>query len=46
VQEILKAEYERAIKIINENKELHIKISEDLLKKEEIDREEFNAYFA
>jgi len=28
------------------NKDLHIKISEDLLQKEEIDREEFDAYFA
>jgi hypothetical protein len=28
------------------NKELHIKISEDLLLKEEINKEEFDAYFA
>jgi len=46
VQQILKEQYDRAIKLINENKDLHIKISEDLLKKEEIDREEFEAYFA
>jgi len=46
VQEILKEQYNRAIKLINDNKKLHIKISEDLLKKEEIDREEFDAYFA
>jgi len=46
VREILKEQYDRAIKLIKENKKLHIKISEDLLKKEEIDREEFNAYFA
>jgi len=31
---------------INENKKLHTKISEDLLEKEEMDREEFAAYFA
>lgn len=46
VQEILKAEYQRAMKLINDNKNLHIKISEDLLEKEEIDRAEFEAYFA
>ena len=46
VQQILKEQYDRAIKLINDNKKLHIKISEDLLKKEEIDREEFDAYFA
>jgi len=46
VQQILKEQYDRAIKFINDNKDLHIKISEDLLQKEEIDREEFDAYFA
>jgi len=46
VQEILKEQYNRAIKLIKDNKKLHIKISEDLLEKEEIDREEFEAYFA
>jgi len=45
VQEILKQEYKRAITLINENKKLHIKISEDLLEKEEIDRKEFDSYF-
>ncbi len=45
VKEILAEQYDLAIKIINENKDLHIKISEDLLKKEEIDREEFDKYF-
>jgi ATP-dependent Zn protease len=30
-----------AIKLINENKKLHEEISKDLLKKEEINREEF-----
>ncbi len=46
VQEILKEQYNRAIKLIQDNKDLHTKISEDLLKKEEIDREEFDGYFA
>jgi cell division protease FtsH len=46
VQEILKEQYNRAIKLINDNKDMHIKISEDLLKNEEIDRAEFDAYFA
>lgn len=46
VQQILKEQYDRAINLINENKKLHTKISEDLLEKEEIDREEFDAYFA
>ncbi len=46
VQEILKAEYKRAIELINKNKKLHIQISEDLLQKEEMDREEFDAYFS
>lgn len=46
VQQILKEQYDRAIQLINDNKKLHIKISEDLLEKEEIDREEFDAYFA
>jgi len=45
VKEILKNSYQTAIRLINENKELHEKISRDLLEKEEINREEFNAYF-
>lgn len=45
VQGILKEQYDRAVKLINENKDMHIQISEDLLKKEDIDREEFDAYF-
>lgn len=32
--------------MIQDNKKLHAKISEDLLEKEEMDREEFAAYFA
>lgn len=46
VKDILKEQYDRAIKLIKDNKKLHIKISEDLLEKEEMDREEFEAYFA
>jgi len=46
VQSILAEQYQRAIKLIKDNKKLHIKISEDLLEKEEIDRKEFDAYFA
>jgi len=46
VREILREQYDRAIKLIKDNKKLHIKISEDLLVKEEMNREEFEAYFA
>lgn len=46
VREILKEQYERAIQLIKDNKKLHAKISEDLLKMEEMNREEFAAYFA
>jgi ATP-dependent Zn protease len=46
VQNILSEQYQRAINLIQDNKKLHIKISEDLLEKEEIDRAEFYAYFA
>lgn len=46
VKDILKEAYNRAIKLITDNKDLHIKISEDLIKKEEISREEFEAYFS
>ena len=46
VREILRDQYERAIKFIKDNKKLHIKISEDLLEKEEMDRAEFEAYFS
>jgi hypothetical protein len=41
----LKEAYEKAIKIITENKDLHDKIAKDLLEKEEIDKVEFDAYF-
>ncbi len=46
VREILTEQYQRAVKLIRENLKLHETISEDLLKKEEMDRTEFEAYFA
>ncbi len=46
VKEVLAWAYTVAQKLITENKELHIKISEDLLTKEELSKEEFEAYFA
>ena len=46
VREVLREQYERAIKMIKDNKKLHEKISEDLLKMEEMTREEFAWYFA
>lgn len=46
VKEILSSAYKTAIQLIQDNKDLHIKISEDLLVKEEINKEEFDAYFA
>ena len=45
VREVLDAAYKLAIDTINKHKDLHIKISEDLLEKEEITREEFEEYF-
>ena len=46
VKEILSNAYKTAIKLIEDNKELHIKITKDLLEKEEISEDEFKAYFA
>jgi len=46
VKAILADAYKTAIRLIEENKELHIKITKDLLEKEEISEEEFKAYFA
>lgn len=46
VQKILTEQYQRAVTTINENKKLHEKISEDLLQMEEMDRKEFETYFA
>ncbi len=45
VKEILNKAYDKAKEIILKHKDLHIKISEDLLVKEEISREEFEEYF-
>ena len=45
VKTILKERYSEAHKLITENKDLHVRISEDLLKKEELDKKEFNSYF-
>lgn len=45
VKEVLSEAYNVAIKIITENKELHEKITRDLLDKEEISKEEFDMYF-
>jgi cell division protease FtsH len=46
VRDILSDAYKTAIRLIEENKELHIKITKDLLEKEEISEDEFKAYFA
>lgn len=43
---ILKEAYDLAKKLILENKDLHDKIAKDLLEKEEVSRDEFEAYFA
>ena len=45
VKQILKEAYEKAVKIITENKELHEKITRALLEKEELSKEEFDSYF-
>lgn len=45
VKKLLDDAYDTAIKIINDNKELHEQIVKDLLEKEELSAEEFNAYF-
>jgi len=46
VKQILKEAYEKAVKLITDNKELHEKITRDLLEKEELSKEEFDSYFA
>jgi len=46
VAEILKNAYNTATKLIKENKELHKQITLDLIKKEELSKEEFSSYFA
>lgn len=45
VKEILKNAYNTAIKIIEDNKNLHQEITQELIKKEELSKEEFEAFF-
>ncbi|MCP4523502.1 MAG: ATP-dependent zinc metalloprotease FtsH [Candidatus Gracilibacteria bacterium] len=45
VKSILSDAYKVAVKLIEENKDLHEKITQELLETEEISEEEFNAYF-
>lgn len=46
VKKVLSDAYNEAIRLIKENKKLHVQISEDLLKVEEMTREDFESYFA
>jgi cell division protease FtsH len=46
VKEILQLAYNKALKLIKDNKNLHKKIAEKLLEVEELTEEEFNGYFA
>ncbi len=46
IKDILKDAYLVATKLITENKKLHEKISKDLIEKEELNKEEFEKYFA
>lgn len=45
VRTILLEAYEQTRSLILEHRDLHERISEDLLKKEELTQEEFDAYF-
>jgi cell division protease FtsH len=45
VRKLLTEAYERAKKIISSNKELHEKISQVLMKKQEMLQEEFDVFF-
>lgn len=45
VKQILREAYETAIRLIKENKELHEKITRALLEKEELSKEQFEAFF-
>lgn len=45
VKSILTDAYNTAVKLITENKQLHEKITKDLLEKEELSEKEFAAYF-
>lgn len=46
VKEILDNAYQTAVWLIKTHRDLHVKIAETLLEKEEISREEFSLYFA
>jgi len=46
VKIVLQDAYKTAIKLIQDNKSLHEKITQDLLTTEELSEEQFNAYFA
>lgn len=46
VKEILNDAYNTAIDLITKNKELHEKISKDLIEKQELNKAEFEAYFS
>jgi len=45
IKEILDTAYDTAISLITKNKKLHEKITSELLKKEELSRTEFSAFF-
>jgi ATP-dependent Zn protease len=45
VKEVLDAAYKIAYDLVMKHKDLHNKISTDLLEKEELSKEEFQAYF-
>lgn len=45
IKEILDTAYKTAIDLITKNKDLHIKITQDLIEKEEINKKEFESYF-
>jgi ATP-dependent Zn protease len=46
IKEILDNAYKTAIDLITKNKKLHEQITIDLLKKEELNKDEFAAYFS
>lgn len=46
VKEILYSAYKTAIDLIKKHKKLHEKIAKDLIKREEISKDEFEAYFS
>jgi ATP-dependent Zn protease len=46
VKNVLQDAYKTAIQLIQDNKDLHEKITQDLLETEELSEKQFNAYFA